>query len=164
MLAELAAKGRKLTEQVFNEAPGIRCNPVQGAMYSFPRMELPRVRCSALRSDVRLGRARWKPYLTVLPGRPLPILCSRTPRSWAWLPSMFFCLRLLEETGIVMLGVASDSRKRHLPLSVRPCCAAPSPSTPHRIGLLSSSFQDDYSAPHGEVAAPAGEEAEPVPC
>lgn len=40
MLAELAAKA-KLTEQVFNEAPGIRCNPVQGAMYSFPRMELP---------------------------------------------------------------------------------------------------------------------------
>lgn len=40
MLAELAAKA-KLTEQVFNEAPGIRCNPVQGAMYSFPRIQLP---------------------------------------------------------------------------------------------------------------------------
>lgn len=40
MLAELAAKA-KLTEQVFNEAPGIRCNPVQGAMYSFPRVQLP---------------------------------------------------------------------------------------------------------------------------
>lgn len=40
MLAELAAKA-KLTEQIFNEAPGIRCNPVQGAMYSFPRVQLP---------------------------------------------------------------------------------------------------------------------------
>lgn len=40
MLANLAAKA-KLTEQVFNESPGIRCNPVQGAMYSFPRMQLP---------------------------------------------------------------------------------------------------------------------------
>lgn len=40
MLAELAAKA-KLTEQVFNEAPGIYCNPVQGAMYSFPRVQLP---------------------------------------------------------------------------------------------------------------------------
>lgn len=40
MLAELAAKA-KLTEQVFNEAPGIHCNPVQGAMYSFPRVQLP---------------------------------------------------------------------------------------------------------------------------
>ncbi|XP_068382241.1 alanine aminotransferase 1 isoform X2 [Eschrichtius robustus] len=40
VLAELAAKA-KLTEQVFNETPGIRCNPVQGAMYSFPRVQLP---------------------------------------------------------------------------------------------------------------------------
>nr|XP_031295779.1 alanine aminotransferase 1 isoform X2 [Camelus dromedarius] len=40
VLAELAAKA-KLTEQVFNQAPGIRCNPVQGAMYSFPRVQLP---------------------------------------------------------------------------------------------------------------------------
>lgn len=40
VLAQLAAKA-KLTEQVFNEAPGIRCNPVQGAMYSFPCMQLP---------------------------------------------------------------------------------------------------------------------------
>lgn len=40
VLAELAAKA-KLTEQVLNEAPGIRCNPVQGAMYSFPRVQLP---------------------------------------------------------------------------------------------------------------------------
>lgn len=40
VLAQLAAKA-KLTEQVFNEAPGIRCNPVQGAMYSFPSMQLP---------------------------------------------------------------------------------------------------------------------------
>ncbi|XP_058421217.1 alanine aminotransferase 1 isoform X3 [Diceros bicornis minor] len=40
VLAELAAKA-KLTEQVFNEAPGIHCNPVQGAMYSFPRVQLP---------------------------------------------------------------------------------------------------------------------------
>lgn len=41
MLAELAAGLGQAHEQVFNEAPGIRCNPVQGAMYSFPRMELP---------------------------------------------------------------------------------------------------------------------------
>ncbi|XP_049709919.1 alanine aminotransferase 1 isoform X2 [Elephas maximus indicus] len=40
VLAELAAKA-KLTEQIFSEAPGIRCNPVQGAMYSFPRVQLP---------------------------------------------------------------------------------------------------------------------------
>lgn len=40
ILADLAAKA-KVTEQVFSKVPGISCNPVQGAMYSFPRMQLP---------------------------------------------------------------------------------------------------------------------------
>lgn len=30
-----------LTEQVLNTVPGISCNPVQGAMYSFPRITIP---------------------------------------------------------------------------------------------------------------------------
>uniref|UniRef100_A0A6I8N088 Aminotransferase class I/classII domain-containing protein n=1 Tax=Ornithorhynchus anatinus TaxID=9258 RepID=A0A6I8N088_ORNAN len=40
VLKALAEKAR-LTESVFNQAPGIRCNPVQGAVYSFPRISLP---------------------------------------------------------------------------------------------------------------------------
>uniref|UniRef100_A0A671WEE9 alanine transaminase n=1 Tax=Sparus aurata TaxID=8175 RepID=A0A671WEE9_SPAAU len=40
VLAELAEKAR-LTEQILNTVPGITCNPVQGAMYSFPRITLP---------------------------------------------------------------------------------------------------------------------------
>lgn len=40
MLAALAEKAR-LTEQTFNTVPGIVCNPVQGAMYTFPRITLP---------------------------------------------------------------------------------------------------------------------------
>ncbi|XP_038615911.1 alanine aminotransferase 1-like [Tachyglossus aculeatus] len=40
VLRALAEKAR-LTEGVFNQAPGIRCNPVQGAVYSFPRISLP---------------------------------------------------------------------------------------------------------------------------
>uniref|UniRef100_G1RJ08 alanine transaminase n=1 Tax=Nomascus leucogenys TaxID=61853 RepID=G1RJ08_NOMLE len=71
VLAELAAKA-KLTEQVFNEAPGISCNPVQGAMYSFPRVQLPP---RAVERAQELGLA----------------------------PDMFFCLRLLEETGICVV-------------------------------------------------------------
>ncbi|XP_029420040.1 alanine aminotransferase 1 isoform X2 [Nannospalax galili] len=71
VLAQLAAKA-KLTEQVFNKAPGIRCNPVQGAMYSFPRVELPQ---RAVQCAQELGLA----------------------------PDMFFCLRLLEETGICVV-------------------------------------------------------------
>lgn len=40
MLANLAEKA-KLTEEIFNTVPGIKCNPVQGAMYTFPRITLP---------------------------------------------------------------------------------------------------------------------------
>lgn len=39
-LSALAEKA-KLTEQVLNTVDGIRCNPVQGAMYSFPRIAIP---------------------------------------------------------------------------------------------------------------------------
>ena len=90
MLAELAAKA-KLTEKVFNEAPGIRCNPVQGAMYSFPRVQLPprAVQRAQVRRAGRAGRAGpagpGTSSLIVLLERPFP--SSRTPRSWAWLPT-----------------------------------------------------------------------------
>lgn len=30
-----------LTEQILNSVPGIKCNPVQGAMYAFPRIYIP---------------------------------------------------------------------------------------------------------------------------
>ena len=47
----------------------------------------PRVRCSALRSEVRTGRpGRARGAGDVLPERPLPS-SSQTPRSWAWLPT-----------------------------------------------------------------------------
>lgn len=39
-LKALAEKA-KLTEEVLNTVEGIRCNPVQGAMYSFPRVTIP---------------------------------------------------------------------------------------------------------------------------
>lgn len=39
-LSALAEKAT-LTEQVLNTVPGISCNPVQGAMYSFPRITIP---------------------------------------------------------------------------------------------------------------------------
>uniref|UniRef100_A0A674PEY3 Alanine aminotransferase 1 n=1 Tax=Takifugu rubripes TaxID=31033 RepID=A0A674PEY3_TAKRU len=40
VLANLAEKA-KLTEEIFNTVPGIKCNPVQGAMYTFPQIKLP---------------------------------------------------------------------------------------------------------------------------
>lgn len=35
------AKKAKLTEDLFNQVPGIQCNPLQGAMYAFPRILIP---------------------------------------------------------------------------------------------------------------------------
>ncbi|KAK7879409.1 hypothetical protein WMY93_030745 [Mugilogobius chulae] len=40
VLDALAEKAR-MTEEMFNTIPGITCNPVQGAMYTFPRISLP---------------------------------------------------------------------------------------------------------------------------
>ncbi|NP_001369593.1 alanine aminotransferase 1 [Homo sapiens] len=91
VLAELAAKA-KLTEQVFNEAPGISCNPVQGAMYSFPRVQLPP---RAVERAQELGLA----------------------------PDMFFCLRLLEETGICVVpgsGFGQREGTYHFRMTILP--------------------------------------------
>ncbi|CAM9533590.1 unnamed protein product [Rangifer tarandus platyrhynchus] len=91
VLAELAAKA-KLTEKVFNEAPGIRCNPVQGAMYSFPRVQLPP---RAVQRAQELGLA----------------------------PDMFFCLRLLEETGICVVpgsGFGQREGTYHFRMTILP--------------------------------------------
>lgn len=91
VLAELAAKA-KLTEQVFNEAPGIRCNPVQGAMYSFPQIQLP---LKAVQRAQDLGLA----------------------------PDMFFCLCLLEETGICVVpgsGFGQQEGTYHFRMTILP--------------------------------------------
>ncbi|KAM8966333.1 alanine aminotransferase 2-like [Pelodytes ibericus] len=40
VLSNLAEKAR-LTDEILNQAPGIHCNPVQGAMYAFPRIHIP---------------------------------------------------------------------------------------------------------------------------
>ncbi|XP_020946136.1 alanine aminotransferase 1 isoform X2 [Sus scrofa] len=91
VLAELAAKA-KLTEQVFNEAPGIHCNPVQGAMYSFPRVQLPP---RAVQRAQELGLA----------------------------PDMFFCMRLLEETGICVVpgsGFGQREGTYHFRMTILP--------------------------------------------
>ncbi|KAF6078347.1 hypothetical protein HJG60_009192 [Phyllostomus discolor] len=40
VLSNLAKKA-KLTEDLFNQVPGIHCNPLQGALYAFPRIFIP---------------------------------------------------------------------------------------------------------------------------
>ncbi|KAG7488426.1 hypothetical protein MATL_G00033830 [Megalops atlanticus] len=71
VLTALAEKA-KLTEQILNTVPGITCNPVQGAMYSFPRITLPE---RAIAEAKEKGQA----------------------------PDMFYCMKLLEETGICLV-------------------------------------------------------------
>lgn len=56
VLNALAYKAR-LTEEMFNRTPGIHCNPVQGAMYSFPRVDLP-PRAVAAAKVLGVGRIR----------------------------------------------------------------------------------------------------------
>ncbi|NXK43471.1 ALAT2 aminotransferase, partial [Piprites chloris] len=71
VLGALAHKAQ-LTEEIFNKTPGIHCNPVQGAMYSFPRIDLPPKAVAAAKAQNQA-------------------------------PDMFFCMRLLEETGICVV-------------------------------------------------------------
>ncbi|KAM4688726.1 alanine aminotransferase 2-like [Discoglossus pictus] len=40
VLSNLAKKAQ-LTEEILNQAPGIHCNPIQAALYSFPRIQIP---------------------------------------------------------------------------------------------------------------------------
>ncbi|XP_072855728.2 alanine aminotransferase 1 isoform X1 [Pogona vitticeps] len=79
VLSALAKKAR-MTEKVLNQAPGIRCNPVQGAMYAFPQIQLPPL---AVQEAKAQGQA----------------------------PDMFFCLKLLEETGICIVPGSGFGQK-----------------------------------------------------
>ncbi|XP_028175997.1 alanine aminotransferase 1-like [Ostrinia furnacalis] len=75
---ELAEVQRTLTERTttayrtFNTIPGYSCNPIDGSMFAFPRIELP-------------ARAQ----------------AAAQERGMA--PDEFYCLRLLEETGVCVV-------------------------------------------------------------
>ncbi|XP_063256099.1 alanine aminotransferase 1 isoform X3 [Prinia subflava] len=91
VLSSLAEKAR-LTEQILNRTPGIHCNPVQGAMYSFPRIDLP---------PRALAAAKEKQQA----------------------PDMFFCMRLLEETGICVVPGSGFGQKEgtfHFRMTILP--------------------------------------------
>lgn len=90
-LAILAEKA-KLTEQILNAVPGITCNPVQGAMYTFPRITLPQ---RAISEAQEKGQA----------------------------PDMFYCMKLLEETGICLVpgsGFGQRDGTYHFRMTILP--------------------------------------------
>ncbi|XP_069588283.1 alanine aminotransferase 2 isoform X4 [Ranitomeya imitator] len=91
VLGNLAEKAR-LTEEILNGAPGIQCNPVQGAMYSFPRIQIPE-------RAVRLAQSEGQA------------------------PDMFFCMKLLEETGICVVpgsGFGQRDGTHHFRMTILP--------------------------------------------
>ncbi|XP_066426133.1 alanine aminotransferase 1 [Molothrus aeneus] len=91
VLSALAEKAR-MTEEIFNRTPGIHCNPVQGAMYSFPRIDLP----------------------------PRAVAAAKEKKQS---PDMFFCMRLLEETGICVVPGSGFGQKEgtyHFRMTILP--------------------------------------------
>ncbi|XP_041424171.1 alanine aminotransferase 2-like isoform X3 [Xenopus laevis] len=91
VLSNLAEKAR-LTEEILNQSPGIRCNPVQGAMYSFPRIHIPE-------KAVKLAQAEGQA------------------------PDMYFCMKLLEETGICVVpgsGFGQREGTHHFRMTILP--------------------------------------------
>ncbi|KAK2868278.1 hypothetical protein Q7C36_000149 [Tachysurus vachellii] len=90
-LNNLAQKA-KLTEDILNTVPGLRCNPVQGAMYSFPRIMLPE---RAIKEAKESGQE----------------------------PDMFYCMKLLEETGICLVpgsGFGQKDGTYHFRMTILP--------------------------------------------
>lgn len=91
VLRDLAEKA-KLTEEILNTVPGISCNPVQGAMYSFPRIALPERAISEAKAK---GQA----------------------------PDMYYCMTLLEETGICLVpgsGFGQKDGTYHFRMTILP--------------------------------------------
>ncbi|KAM7379498.1 hypothetical protein PAMP_005045 [Pampus punctatissimus] len=87
-LAEKAA----LTEQILNTVPGISCNPVQGAMYSFPCITIPE---KAIKEAMEKGQQ----------------------------PDMFYCMKMLEETGICLVPGSGFGQKEgtyHFRMTILP--------------------------------------------
>ncbi|CAB1317279.1 unnamed protein product [Coregonus sp. 'balchen'] len=88
----LLAEKAKLTEEILNTVPGITCNPVQGAMYSFPNISLPK---KAIKEAKALGQA----------------------------PDMFYCMKMLEETGICLVpgsGFGQKDGTYHFRMTILP--------------------------------------------
>lgn len=90
-LAALAEKAA-ITQKILNQIPGIKCNPVQGAMYTFPRIHLPQ---KAILEAKEKGES----------------------------PDMFYCMKLLEETGICLVpgsGFGQREETYHFRMTILP--------------------------------------------
>ncbi|XP_062835933.1 alanine aminotransferase 1 [Anolis carolinensis] len=123
ILSTLAKKAH-LTEQTFNNTPGMHCNPVQGAMYAFPRMQLPP---QAVQEAKAQGQA----------------------------PDMFFCLRLLEETGICVVPGSGFGQKEgtfHFRMTILPPMEKLEVVL-QKVSQFHAKFTQEYSQPQNHDEA-----------
>lgn len=74
VLDALAHKA-KLTEEILNSVPGIKCNPVQGAMYAFPQIFIP-PRAIQEAQVCNLFLHRRLVCISCFPPRPLSTSCA----------------------------------------------------------------------------------------
>ncbi|KAG8144084.1 putative Alanine aminotransferase 2-like protein, partial [Naja naja] len=91
VLNNLAMKA-KLTEDLFSQVPGLHCNPLQGAMYAFPRVFIPA-------KAIEIAKAH------------------------QMAPDMFYCMKLLEETGICVVpgsGFGQREGTYHFRMTILP--------------------------------------------
>lgn len=100
VLSDLAEKA-KLTEQLFNTVPGITCNPVQGAMYTFPRITLPQKAIDRAKVRTTLIHEHHPDFIHLC-GRAQICACVH-PQEEGYAPDMFYCMTLLEDEGICLV-------------------------------------------------------------
>ena len=81
-----------MVQQAYNTIDGMKCNSVQGAMYAFPRIYLPRKAIEEAKATIKLlGFQKLSPILVPEPGTRL-FLCHAASRkdryyrdSWEWI-------------------------------------------------------------------------------
>lgn len=95
VLADLAEKAR-LTEETFNTVPGITCNPVQGAMYTFPRIALPQ-------KAIDKAKVCGQNILVFFSDRQTWLNTNLFAQEEGLVPDMFYCMQLLEKEGICLV-------------------------------------------------------------
>jgi alanine transaminase len=74
-----------------NSIEGIRCNPVEGALYAFPQITLP---SGAVAAAAKASKS----------------------------PDTFYCLELLQSTGIVVVPGSGFVQKAYAYQPMLPCC------------------------------------------
>lgn len=108
MLANLAEKA-KLTEETFNTVPGIKCNPVQGAMYTFPQITLPQKAIDKAKVCAAPSPSPWMTSVRAPIQKKKKRVCVQEAGQEA---DMYYCMRLLEEEGICLVpGSGFGQRK-----------------------------------------------------